>query len=123
MGFYRELLMDHYRNPRNRGKIENPDFSTEQFNLSCGDSISIEGCFEEGVLTKMAFVGKGCVISQATASILTEFCVGKTVDELLAIDKDNLPDIIGMQLGPTRIKCAMLSLMALQKGVAEYKKK
>lgn len=123
MKFYKEFLMDHYKNPRNRGKIENPDFETAQYNPSCGDSISIQGCIENGVLTKLAFVGKGCVISQAAASILIDFCLGKNIDEVLALDKNNLTEIIGMDFGPTRIKCALLSLVALKDGILEYKKK
>ena len=122
MKFYKEFLMDHYKNPRNRGTIEKPDFSTVQYNPSCGDSISIQGRIEKGVLTTLVFVGKGCVISQATASILTDFCLGKNIDEVLALDKDDLLEIIGMDFGPTRIKCVLLSLVALKDGIWEYKK-
>lgn len=123
MSFYKELLMDHYRNPRNREKLDNPDFSTKQLNPSCGDSISMQGNVEDGVLSKLAFEGKGCVVNLATASILTEYCIGKTLDDLLVIDKDELSDIIGMQLGVTRIKCALLPLVAIKEGILGYRKK
>jgi len=113
--------MDHYQNPRNKGRIDNPDFSTAQYNPSCGDSISIEGLIQDDVLIELAFIGKGCVISQAVASLLTEFFIGKTIEEVLAVDNKKLLEIIGMKLGPNRIKCALLSLIALKDGVLEYK--
>ena len=124
MKFYKELLMDHFKNPRHQGTLENPDFSTDRYNPSCGDSISIEGCVKDGIVTELAFTGSGCVISQATASILSEFCIGKSVDDILAIKKEDVPKLIGLDnLGPTRRKCAILSLIALQDGLLEYKKK
>jgi len=113
--------MDHYQNPRNRGHIDNPDFSTAQYNPSCGDSVSFEAVIENDKLAKLTFDGKGCVISQATASIFTEYVVGKHIDDILKLEKEDIQGIIGMDLGPTRIKCALLSLMALKEGIAEYK--
>jgi len=73
MKFYKELLMDHFKNPRNRGRLENADFTISQFNPSCGDKISVEGIIQDGILTQVAFEGKGCVISQAAASMLSEY--------------------------------------------------
>ena len=113
--------MDHFQNPRNRGNIDNPDFKTAQYNPSCGDSVSFEAVIEDDMLQKMTFEGKGCVISQATASIFTEHVVGKHIEDILKIEKEDLEGIIGMELGPTRIKCALLSLMALKEGIMEYK--
>ena len=121
MKFYKEILMDHYQNPRNRGHIDNPDFSTAQYNPSCGDSVSFEAVIENDKLAKLTFDGKGCVISQATASIFTEYVVGKHIDDILKLEKEDIQGIIGMDLGPTRIKCALLSLMALKEGIMEYK--
>lgn len=124
MKFYKELLMDHFKNPRYRGRLENPDFSTAQYNPSCGDSISIQGCVEKGILTKVAFIGSGCVISQAAASILSELCIDKPIDEILAIKKEDVPKLLGIDdLGPTRLKCALLALVALQDGLLKYKKR
>jgi nitrogen fixation protein NifU and related proteins len=122
MKFYKEILMDHYQNPRNRGHLENPVFSTVQYNPSCGDSISFEGVIEDGIIKSLAFEGKGCVISQATASIFTEYCIGKNIEEILKIENAQIKDIIGMELGAMRIKCALLSLMALKEGIMEYNK-
>ena len=122
MKFYKELLMDHFKNPRNRGKLENPDFTIAQYNPSCGDKIAVQGVIEGGIIMQLGFEGSGCVISQATASLLSEFCIGKPIDTILALQNDDLIKLIGMQLGPTRIKCALLSLMAIKDGIREYKK-
>ncbi|KKP29478.1 MAG: SUF system FeS assembly protein, NifU family [candidate division TM6 bacterium GW2011_GWF2_30_66] len=123
MKFYKEILMDHYQNPRNRGHLEKPVFSTVQYNPSCGDSISFEGIIEDGIIKALAFEGKGCVISLATASMLTEFFVGKKIEEVLGFQDSKISEIIGMPLGPMRIKCALLALMALKEGILEYKAK
>lgn len=117
---YQEKLMDHYKNPRNKKKIENPDFSTGRQNPSCGDSILIEGIFEKDLdsgqikIIDLGFDGSGCVVSQAAASILLQNCIGKTVDEVLKLDKDDILKLLGIPLGPNRIKCALLSLEALK---------
>jgi len=119
---YQEILLDHYRNPRNAGKLENPDFSSGESNPSCGDSILIEGRVKNGILTDIRFQGQGCVLSQATASILTEQCKGKNIDKICALNKEFILNLIGMQLGPNRLQCALLPLEALQKGITKYKK-
>jgi nitrogen fixation protein NifU and related proteins len=114
---YQEILMDHYRHPRNRVILESPDFSSMSHNPSCGDSVQFEGMINDGCITKLAFQGTGCVISQAMASILSEKLVGKSMSEIQALDKDYVLGILGMQLGPTRLKCAMLPVLALQEGI------
>ena len=114
---YQEILMDHYRHPRNRGRLSAPDFSSMSHNPSCGDSVQFDGRIQDGVLTELAFEGTGCVISQAMASILCEKLVGKPVSEIQILDKDYLIGILGMQLGPTRLKCAVLPLQALHEGL------
>ena len=114
---YQEILMDHYRHPRNRGHLANPDFTSQSHNPSCGDSVQFDGIVNDGRLSQLAFEGKGCVISQAMASILTEKLVGKLISEIDALDKDYVVGILGMQLGPTRLKCALLPLQAIQEGI------
>jgi len=116
---YQEILMDHYKYPRNRGGLESPDFSSMSHNPSCGDSVQFEGMVSNGNVEKLAFQGTGCVISQAMASILSEKLVGKSLSEIQALDKDYVLGILGMQLGPTRLKCAMLPLQALQSAFAK----
>ena len=123
---YKAVLMDHFRNPRNKKSIEEPDFSSGQYSPSCGDSITIEGKIEkdkEGILRikDLGFDGFGCVISIATASLLTQHCIGKRVDEVLAMKKDDILKLLDMDLGHMRIKCALLSLEVLKKGLEKFK--
>lgn len=119
MNLYQQQLMDHYRNPRNTNKVDSPTFATDQHNPSCGDSISMEGVVKDGILIAVSFKGSGCVISQATASMLTQMCLGKTVHEIMALTKDDVQKLIGIELGPMRLRCALLSLEVLQKGISQ----
>jgi nitrogen fixation NifU-like protein len=121
MKLYKERVMDHYQNPRNRGKLEKPDFATGHFNPSCGDSVSFDAYVEHGKIKKIMFSGEGCAVSQAAASMLTEHCVGKPIDELLKLDKEFMLKLVGMPLGPMRVRCALLALQALHQGIGEYK--
>lgn len=120
MNLYQEELMDHYRNPRHRGVLPSPDFSSAEHNPSCGDSASFQGSVSEGLITAIAFEGKGCVISQGAASMLAHFCFQKSMTEIAALDKEFMMTLIGIPLGPTRLKCALLPLQALQQGIHEY---
>jgi nitrogen fixation protein NifU and related proteins len=119
---YTDLVMEHFRNPRNYGRLEKHDFTTGEQNPSCGDSIVIDGRIENGKITALGFESHGCAINKASASLVTEAALGKTVDEVLAMDKDAVLKLLGLELGPNRIKCALLGLMALQQGLAAYKK-
>lgn len=123
LNFYQEVLMDHYRNPRNNGVIEGADFSAEQRNSSCGDEVLFTGTIHDNMLDNVLFEGKGCVISQATASLLSEYAKNKSLDAILDLDKDDIIAMIGMQLGPVRLLCSVLSLTALQNGIRDYQKK
>lgn len=116
---YQEILMDHYRHPRNRGRLAAPDFSSMSHNPSCGDSVQFDGRIQDGMVIELAFEGAGCVISQAMASILCEKLVGNSISHIEALDKDYVIGILGMQLGPTRLKCALLPLQALQSAFAK----
>ena len=117
VNIYQERLMEHYKNPKNKKKIENPDFSSGQQNPSCGDRILIEGKLKNGKVIDIGFNGSGCVVSQASASMLLQKSVGKTVVEILKLDKNDILKMIGIPLGPNRIKCALLSLQALQESL------
>lgn len=119
MKLYQQLLMDHYQHPRNKGHLKNPDFTTEDYNPSCGDSCAFEGIIKNNCLVDVAFTGKGCVISQATASLLTEWALGKTVTEIMTLDAEGVQQMIGMPLGPMRLRCALLPLQVLQAGIKE----
>jgi nitrogen fixation NifU-like protein len=115
--FYRELILDHYKNPRNYGTLEQPDFTYEDDNPLCGDRIRIDVKLDEqGRVAAVRFSGQGCAISQASASMLTEEIMGKTLEELRRFDKDALLEMLGIQLSPVRLKCALLSLKVLKAG-------
>ncbi|HEX4069498.1 MAG TPA: iron-sulfur cluster assembly scaffold protein [Candidatus Babeliales bacterium] len=120
LNFYQEILMDHYRNPRNNGVIVEADFSAEQRNSSCGDEVLFTGTISDNALGRVLFKGKGCVISQAAASLLSEYVKNKSLDTVLGLDKDDLIAMIGMQLGPVRLLCGLLPLTALQNGIRDY---
>lgn len=119
MSLYKEILLDHYKNPRHCGTIANCMFKVEQANPLCGDLVQISGRVENGNLTQVAFTGKGCVISQATASLLLEKHAGCLVVDILAVTPQDVLDLIQMDLGPNRIKCALLALIALQSGLKQ----
>lgn len=111
---YQEELLDHYRHPRNSGVLENAQYTTHMFNPSCGDQVSMQALMRDGSLEAIRFQGQGCVISQAAASLLTEVCIGKSLTALEALTKDDMLALVKISLGPTRLRCALLSLDALQ---------
>lgn len=112
---YQELILDHYKNPRNFGRIATPSKQVVISNPLCGDIIEMNIRFEENTAADIKYRAKGCVISQASASMLTEFVKGKTKSDLQNIDKNFIINMLGIELGPNRIKCALLSLEALHK--------
>lgn len=115
---YREQILDRYKHPRMRGVLDPHDFSYEDDNPLCGDRIRIDvRVGADGTITEAAFSGTGCAISQASADLLTETIVGKTLDEVKALTKDDILEMLGIELGPVRLKCALLSLKVLKAGV------
>lgn len=114
---YREIILDHYKNPRNRGTLDPHDFSYEDVNPLCGDEVRIDVRVENDHIAEIAFSGRGCAVSQASASILTEMVEGLPLDEVKAITKDDLLDEIGIPVSPARLKCALLSLKVLKAGL------
>ena len=118
---YREIILYHYRNPRNKGKIDNPDVVIHDSNPLCGDQIDIYLKVVEGQIKDIKFDGKGCAISQASASMLTEMVMDKPLTTAKDISKDEVLENIGLtNLGPARIKCALLSLKVLKMGMVKY---
>lgn len=115
--FYREYILDHYRNPRNRGVIDSPNITYEDSNPLCGDELRIDLMVRDGVVEDVKFSGRGCAISQASASMLTEMVEGKTLDDVKAISKEDLMETLGIPLSPVRVKCALLGLKVLKGGV------
>ena len=120
---YQEELINHYRRPRNLGRLENPDLNSGSFNPSCGDAVGFDAYISEGAIKEIKFYGHGCVISQATASMLTEKCKSMSLDIATKLKKEDIITMISIDLGPTRLRCALLSLEALQNGIKEYQNK
>jgi nitrogen fixation NifU-like protein len=114
---YREAILDHYRNPRNKGNLDPADFSYEDVNPLCGDEIRIDVRTDGERVTAIRFSGRGCAISQAAASILTEMVDGRPLEEVKAISRDDLLDELGVPISPARMKCAMLGLKVLKAGI------
>ena len=118
---YREIILDYYRNPRNYGKIENPDISKRDSNPLCGDELEMHINIKENKVSDVKFSGKGCAISQASASMLTELIMGKDFDYVKKLTKEDILENLGLpDLGPARIKCALLSLKVLKYGIYSY---
>ena len=115
--FYREYILDHYKNPRNFGRLENPDITHEEDNPLCGStSIGMDFRVKDGVIEDVRFHGRGCAISQASASLLTERLKGLPLDDAKKINKEDVLGELGIQISPARIKCALLSLKVLKVG-------
>ncbi|MFB6359860.1 MAG: Fe-S cluster assembly sulfur transfer protein SufU, partial [Halobacteriales archaeon] len=119
---YRQQILDHYRNPRNYGELEDPTFSHVGENTSCGDEITVDVKLDETdeTVEDVAFRGEGCAISQAAASLLTDEVRGLTLEELYALDRDDVLELLGVEVTPMRIKCAVLAEKILQDGAKLY---
>ena len=119
---YREVILDHYKNPRGHGVIEDADASAEGQNPLCGDEVAIYVSFDASgeTIDAVKFSGRGCAISQASTSMLMDMVKGRTADEVATLSKDELLEEIGIPLTPIRLKCALLGLsvlkLALHKG-------
>ena len=112
--FYRDYILDHYRNPRNFGHLEQADAQAEDLNPLCGDQIRMELRLDDGVVHDVRFSGKGCAISQASASMLTERVKGMKLSDVAKLSKDVVLEDVGIGISPTRMKCAMLGLRVLK---------
>jgi nitrogen fixation protein NifU and related proteins len=119
---YRELILDYYRNPRNYGKLEKFDIDARDTNPLCGDEIEMQIRVGEGQkIEEIKFAGKGCAISQAAASMLTELAKGKPLDWVKKLSKEDIFKMLGnAELGPSRVKCALLGMKVLKTGVYGY---
>jgi nitrogen fixation NifU-like protein len=116
--FYRENILDHYRHPRNKGRLEHPTHSHEEHNPLCGDVIRMDlHVNEDNVIDQVRFEGDGCAISQASASMLTEMIQGKTLEQAKELTREDILEALGIEIGPVRLKCALLSLKVLKAGI------
>ncbi len=118
---YQENILDHYENPHNRGRMENPMLEFRDLNPLCGDEVCIQARLDEASrLAEVCFDGKGCVISLAAASMLMEEVEGKPLEDVKKMDREAMLDLLGIPLTTMRVKCAMLPLRTLEKAIHLY---
>jgi len=117
---YKEELLDHYKHPRNYGELSDAHVRAESYNPSCGDAVVLYVNFTDTGIGKIMFQGKGCVISQAAASLLTEHASTVSFKELKTFGKDDMLLLLGIQLGPTRLRCALLAQESLHKALTVH---
>ncbi len=114
---YREIILDHYRNPRNKGTLDPADYSHEDTNPLCGDEVRVDVRVAADRIAEIKFSGRGCAVSQASASILTEMVEGMPLAAVKALTKDDLLEELGIPVSPARLKCALLGLKVLKAGI------
>jgi len=117
---YSNLLLDHFRHPRNYGSLDAPDVSYEEFNPLCGDRIRIEIKIDQAIITEARFKGDGCAISTAAASLLTELLIGTSIEAVASLSDDQLIAALESDIQPTRRQCALLALEALRAGLKNH---
>jgi nitrogen fixation NifU-like protein len=119
---YREEILDHSRNPRNKRALQDPTFMSRKANMSCGDTVSMSVRLDDdGRITEIGFEGVGCAISMAAVSMLTEALVGKDLDEVMELGIEYIGELFGTEIGPARVRCASLGLDTLKRGIEEYR--
>ena len=118
---YRDLILDHWKNPHNFGKLKKPTVEIKEANLLCGDDIELQIVVKKEKITDVKFSGEGCALSQAGASILTDILKGKSLSQVKRITEEKFLKILGIGPNPARLKCALLSFSALQKALKQAK--
>ncbi len=122
LDMYQENILEHYRNPRNKGRLDPTDVQAKENNPLCGDVIEVFIVVDEaGRVADLKFEGEGCAISQASMSILSDDLKGKSVDEIQKMGKDEILELVLVPLSPVRLKCATLGIKTVQKGIAQYR--
>ena len=114
---FRDNILDHYKHPRNHGTIEHPDITYEDANPLCGDKLRMDFKIKDGKIDTVRFSGVGCSISQASASMLCERIEGQPLEEVKKLTREDVLEMLGIPLGPVRLKCALLALKTLKAGV------
>jgi len=117
---YMEVLMEHYKDPQNYGKLAKPTTIKKDYNPFCGDELTVYLDLEKRVLKDIKFEGKGCAISQAAMSLLSEKLKGMKIEDILKLDKQEVLDLLGIEISAMRLKCALLSLKTIKSAIIEY---
>ena len=119
-GMYQEVLLDAYRNPKNKGRLQKYDLEAKDVNPACGDKVNIQAKVENGRIKEIKFEGEGCIICMASASMLTEYIKGKKLHEVKNVQKEEALKLIPITLSPLRIKCGLLPLKVVKLGIYTY---
>lgn len=119
-GMYRENIIDHYKHPHNHGTIGNADIKQTENNPLCGDVVTVSLKLNDGKVKDIKFEGHGCAISQAATSMLTDDIKGKTLEEIKKISREDVVNMLGIEIGLVRTKCAVLGLVAIKEGIKKY---
>jgi len=117
---YKEIILDYYRHPRNKGTLPHPDIVSHDVNTSCGDEITMNVLVKDNRIGNLRFDGKGCAICMASSSMLTEYALGKSLDEVAKFNKQDALNLINIPISCMRLKCALLGLKVLKLGVLQY---
>lgn len=117
---YSEIILEHWKDPRNKGKLQDADMVIKDSNPLCGDEITFYFKFDNEIIKDVKFEGSGCAISQAAASMLSEFVKGKNIYDIVKLEKSQIEKMLHISLGPNRVKCALLPLKALKLGIYSY---
>ena len=122
-GIYRENIIDHYKNPHNKGLIKNADIKFTENNPLCGDVITITIKISGKKIEDIKFEGRGCAISQSAASMMTDELKGKALEEASGFTREKVIGMLGIEIGPVRTKCAVLGMVAMKEGIKEFQKR
>jgi|TARA_Y100000031_G_C8184525_1_gene368255 nitrogen fixation NifU-like protein len=122
-GMYKENIIDHYKHPHNKGTIEDADVKFTENNPLCGDVITITLKLNDNKVEDIKFSGQGCAISQAATSMLTDEMKGKTLEEIKNLNREKVVEMLGIEIGPVRTKCAVLGLVAVKEGIKQFENK
>ncbi|KKP70238.1 hypothetical protein A2X44_00830 [candidate division CPR3 bacterium GWF2_35_18] len=119
MDIYKEKILEHYKKPHNYGHLKNPDKSNKAINVSCGDEIEVDLIIKDQKVTEVGFESKGCIISTAMMSMLTDYIKDKKVNQIMKINTKDLQKIIGIDVSPARLKCLLIPLQSIQQAISK----
>src|SRR3989338_4955262 len=120
MDMYAETILEHYKNPHNQGPLQSKTAERKEYNPLCGDSVTIYLLIENDKVADVKFVGRGCAISQAATSLLTDEIKGKSLEEIKSLGRQDVLDLLGVEISPARMKCALLGIKTLKLAAYDY---